>query len=144
MKLGQRFPWPRLDRCPRCWSARLLGHSFVPAYFDETPKTIWLRRFRYPGCRAMIRLRPRGYWSRFQASVETIRQSLSNKLAQGKWDPVLPRFRQRHWLKGLLRQVSLYLGSSWSGDLLKAFDWHSGRGLAEASRSAQSESPFPP
>ncbi|CAO0824194.1 hypothetical protein DFAR_490006 [Desulfarculales bacterium] len=24
----------------------------------------------------------------------------------------MPRARQRHWLKGLLRQVSLYLGSS--------------------------------
>ncbi|CAO0823616.1 hypothetical protein DFAR_3800038 [Desulfarculales bacterium] len=60
--------------------------------------------------------------------METIRQSLSNKLARGRWNPGLPRSRQRHWLKGLLRQVSLYLGSSWSGDLLGAFDWPSGRG----------------
>ncbi|CAO0822527.1 hypothetical protein DFAR_3150007 [Desulfarculales bacterium] len=59
-----------------------------------------------------IRLRPRGYLSQFQAPEETIRQSLSNKLARGRWDPVLPRFPQRHWLKGLLRQVSLYLGAS--------------------------------
>ncbi|CAO0822924.1 hypothetical protein DFAR_3380007 [Desulfarculales bacterium] len=53
----------------------------------------------------VIRLRPRGYWSRFQALVETIRQGLSNKLARGRRDPGLPRSRQRHWLKGLLRQV---------------------------------------
>ncbi|CAO0824074.1 hypothetical protein DFAR_4040033 [Desulfarculales bacterium] len=76
--------------------------------------------------------------------METIRQSLSNELARGRWDPGLPRFRQRYWLKGLLRQMSLYLGSSWSGDLLGAFDWLSGRGLAATSRSAQSESLFPP
>ncbi|CAO0822426.1 hypothetical protein DFAR_3040001 [Desulfarculales bacterium] len=76
--------------------------------------------------------------------METIRQSLPSKLARGRWDPGLPRFRQRPWLKGLLRQVSLYLGSNWSGDLLGAFDWLSGRGLAAASRLAQSESPFPP
>ncbi|CAO0822232.1 hypothetical protein DFAR_2910006 [Desulfarculales bacterium] len=44
--------------------------------------------------------------------METIRQSLSNKLVRGKWNSGLPRSRQRHWLKGLLRQVSLYLGSS--------------------------------
>ncbi|CAO0824693.1 hypothetical protein DFAR_830003 [Desulfarculales bacterium] len=50
-----------------------------------------------PACRAVIRLRPRGYWSRFQAPVETIRQSLFNKLARGRWDPGLPRSRQRHW-----------------------------------------------
>ncbi|CAO0824778.1 hypothetical protein DFAR_910021 [Desulfarculales bacterium] len=65
-----------------------------------------------PACRAVIRLQPWGYWSRFQAPVETIRQSLSNKLARGRWDPDRLRSRQRHWLKDLLRQVSLYLGSS--------------------------------
>ncbi|CAO0821045.1 hypothetical protein DFAR_2090023 [Desulfarculales bacterium] len=91
-----------------------------------------------------IRLQPRGYWSWFQAPVESIRQSLFNKLARGRWAPGLPRSRQRHWLKGLLLQVSLYLGSSWSGDLLGAFDWLSGRGQTAASRSAQSESPLPP
>ncbi|CAO0822797.1 hypothetical protein DFAR_3290045 [Desulfarculales bacterium] len=36
----------------------------------------------------------------------TIRQSLSNKLAQLPHDPVLLHSRQRHWLKGLLRHVS--------------------------------------
>ncbi|CAO0822244.1 hypothetical protein DFAR_2910018 [Desulfarculales bacterium] len=40
--------------------------------------------------------------------------------------------------------MSLYLGSSWSDDLLGAFDWLSGRGQTAASRSAQSENPFPP
>ncbi|CAO0821798.1 hypothetical protein DFAR_2660004 [Desulfarculales bacterium] len=40
--------------------------------------------------------------------------------------------------------MSLYLGSSWSDDLLRAFDWLSGRGVAAASLSAQSESFFPP
>ncbi|CAO0823873.1 hypothetical protein DFAR_3980007 [Desulfarculales bacterium] len=46
-----------------------------------------------------------------------------HKLSRGRWDPGLPHSRQCHWLKGLLRQVSLYLGSSWSDDLLGAFDW---------------------
>ncbi|CAO0824711.1 hypothetical protein DFAR_850009 [Desulfarculales bacterium] len=63
------------------------------AHFDEAPTAIWLRRFRCPGCRVVIRLRPRGYWSRFQALVGPVRQSLANKLARGRWDPVLPRFR---------------------------------------------------
>ncbi|CAO0824504.1 hypothetical protein DFAR_670013 [Desulfarculales bacterium] len=60
--------------------------------------------------------------------METIRQSLSNKLSRGRWDAVLPRSRQRHWFKGLLRQMNLYLGLSWLGDLLGAFDWLNGRG----------------
>ncbi|CAO0821590.1 hypothetical protein DFAR_2480040 [Desulfarculales bacterium] len=45
--------------------------------------------------------------------METIRQSLLNKLSRGRWGPGLPRSRQRHWLKDLLRQMSLYLGPSW-------------------------------
>ncbi|CAO0822040.1 hypothetical protein DFAR_270010 [Desulfarculales bacterium] len=94
----------------------------MPAYFDETPIVVWLRRFLCPDCRAVIRLRPWDYRSWFQALVETIRQRLSNKLAWSRWDPGLPRSHQRHWLKALLRQVSLYLGSSWSGNLLGAFD----------------------
>jgi hypothetical protein len=129
--------------CPRCGSVRLWGHGFVAAYFDDVPEAVLLKRYRCPACRAVIRLRPQGYWSRFQASVAAIRQSLSLKFGRGRWDPGLPRSRQRHWLKGLLRQVGLHLGSSWSGDLLWAFDWLSGRGLAAASRSAQSERPSP-
>ncbi|CAO0823474.1 hypothetical protein DFAR_3710032 [Desulfarculales bacterium] len=87
----------------------------------------------------MIRLRLWGYWRRFQAPVEAIRQSLSNKLARGRWAPGLPRSCQHHWFKGLLRQVSLYLGSSWSGDLLRAFDWLNGRGQPVGAK----REPFP-
>ena len=144
LELGRSFPWPRPDRCPRCGSVRIWGHGFVSAYFDEVPEAVWLRRYRCPDCRAVIRLRPRGYWIRFQASVETIRHSLSLKLGQGRWDPGLPRSRQRHWLKGLLRQIRLHLGISWPGEPLEAFAWLSGRGLAAASRSAQSDKSFPP
>ncbi|CAO0821561.1 hypothetical protein DFAR_2480011 [Desulfarculales bacterium] len=54
-------------------------------------------------------------------------------------EPWLPRFRQRHWLKDLLRQMSSYLRSSWSGDLLGAFDWLSGRGQPVGAKSE----PFP-
>ncbi|CAO0823570.1 hypothetical protein DFAR_3780005 [Desulfarculales bacterium] len=53
MELGRRFPWPRLERCPRCGSVRLWGHGFVPAYFNEASTVIWLQRFRCPNCRAV-------------------------------------------------------------------------------------------
>ncbi|CAO0824130.1 hypothetical protein DFAR_410003 [Desulfarculales bacterium] len=63
--------------------------------FDEAPTANWLRRFLCPDGRTVIRLRPWGYWSRFQALVETIRQILFNKLARGRGDPDLLRSRQR-------------------------------------------------
>ncbi|CAO0822815.1 hypothetical protein DFAR_320017 [Desulfarculales bacterium] len=65
-----------------------MGHGLILAYFDEAPTVVWLRCFLCPDCWAVIQLRPRGYWSRFQAPVETIWQSFSNKLARGRWDPV--------------------------------------------------------
>ncbi|CAO0824526.1 hypothetical protein DFAR_680016 [Desulfarculales bacterium] len=74
-------------------SVRLWGHGLVPAYFDEAPTAIWLRRFLCPDCQTVIRLRPLDYWSRFQALMETIRQRPSNKLNRGRWDPGLPRSR---------------------------------------------------
>ncbi|CAO0824747.1 hypothetical protein DFAR_870002 [Desulfarculales bacterium] len=86
---GAAFPLAPAGEVPRCGSVRLLGHGFVPAYFDEAPTAIWLRCFRCPDCRAVIRLRPRGYWGRFKALVETIRPSLFNKPARGRWDPWL-------------------------------------------------------
>ncbi|CAO0823968.1 hypothetical protein DFAR_4000007 [Desulfarculales bacterium] len=48
-----------------------------------------LRRFGFDVSAALtagrvIRLQPRGYCRRFQAPVETIRQSLFNKLARGR------------------------------------------------------------
>ncbi|CAO0823392.1 hypothetical protein DFAR_3690032 [Desulfarculales bacterium] len=33
----------------------------MPAYCDESLKMIWFRRFLDPDCRAVIRLRLRGY-----------------------------------------------------------------------------------
>ncbi|CAO0820489.1 hypothetical protein DFAR_150021 [Desulfarculales bacterium] len=56
------------------------GMVSLSAYFDEAPTAIWLRCFIYPDCRAVIRLQPRDYWSRFQTLVEIIRQNLPNKL----------------------------------------------------------------
>ncbi|CAO0823030.1 hypothetical protein DFAR_3460009 [Desulfarculales bacterium] len=92
MELGRRSPWLRPERWLRCGSVRLWGHIFRACLFcDEALKAIWLRRFLCPDCqrRGWIQLRPWGCWSRFQALVETIRQSLPNKLARGRWDPGL-------------------------------------------------------
>ncbi|CAO0819637.1 hypothetical protein DFAR_1040024 [Desulfarculales bacterium] len=66
------------------WERPAFLGGFVPADFDEAPPAIWLRHFRCPACRTVIRLRLRGYWNRFQAPVETIRQSLSHKIARGR------------------------------------------------------------
>lgn len=133
-RFGKRFPWPRPERCLRC-GGRIWGHGYTTGYFDGFNDPLWLKRYRCPDCRAIIKLRPKGYWPRFQASIHAIRKSISHRLTHHKWLPDLPRSRQRHWLRGLRRQVFFHLGAAWSGDLLSGFDELRGKGIVAASRS---------
>ena len=142
-QLGRQYPWPRPERCLLC-GGRIWGHGFSPGYFDGFDSAVLLRRYRCPDCGALYKLRPKGYWSRFQASIASIRQSLAHRLTRLRWRPDLPRSRQQHWLRGLILQVRFRLGSSWTGCLLEAFDVLSGRGIAAASRSTQCAVPLAP
>jgi len=65
----------------------------------------------------------------------TIRESLRRRLEENRWLPELARTRQRHWLRGLRDQALLYLGASWWGSLLGAFDRLTELGIAAVSRS---------
>jgi hypothetical protein len=139
-ELGKEFPWSKPEGCPRCGGG-LWGHGYCTAYFDGFQEPLWLKKYRCPGCRAVIRMRPQGYWSRFQASIETIRESLARRLSEKRWLPELPRPRQRHWLKGLIKQARFHLGSRFKGTWLEAFDALRARGITSVSRSIQCESP---
>jgi len=134
--LGKRFPWPRPKSCLRC-GGRIWGHGYSAGYFDGYNDPLWLKRYRCPDCGGIIKLKPKGYWPRFQAKITTIRRSVSHRLTFHKWLPDLPRSRQGHWLRGLKRQVFFHLGADFSGDLIKAFDDLWCRGVIAASRSIQ-------
>jgi len=133
-RFGKSFPWPRPKRCPRC-RGRIWGHGYTSAYFDGFTDPLWLKRYRCADCGSVIRVRPKGYWPRFQASIDAIRRSISYRLTHHKWLPDLPRPRQRHWLRGLRRQVFFHLGAAFSGGLLRAFDELSTRGIIAAGRA---------
>ena len=120
--LGKDYPWPRPELCPRCQVSGVWGHGFVLAYFDGFSEGLWLRRYRCPFCGCVVRVRPDGYLSRFQASVESIRLSLSHRLEKGRWPPFLSRSRQGHWMRALRRKSEAYLGKLWRGGLIEAFD----------------------
>lgn len=129
---GRNFKWIRPARCPRCGSVRVWGHGFVTAYFDGFDEAIVLRCFRCPDCACVIRMKPEGYFSRFHASVETIRTCLYLRLNHGKWDPNIGKSRQRHWLLALKRNTMAFLGLG--HDLLSAFDRFMGMGKIPVSR----------
>ena len=130
---GKLFPWPRPPSCPRC-HGRIWGHGFVEAYFDGFAKALLLRRYRCPDCHLILRLRPRDYWPRFQASIPAILQSLTHRLTFHRWPSFLSRQRQGHWLRSLIRKVRWHLGVGWEGDLLSAFEVLWGQGIVPVSR----------
>lgn len=117
----RHYPWPKPARCPRCQDSRVWGHGFVVAYFDESRVAVYLKRFRCPGCGCVIRLRPKGYFERFQASIQRIYACLRRRLVEGQYDAGLSRSRQRHWMRALQRQVAAYLGQGFRGRLLEGF-----------------------
>ena len=133
--LGRRYPWPRPAQCPCCAGRKVWGHGYVLAFFDGFAEGLWLRRYRCPECRCVLRVRPEGYLNRFQASVASIRLSLTHRLNRGRWPPYLSRSRQRHWMRALRRKVEAYLGKRWSRGLLAAFDHLLSLGKNPVSRS---------
>jgi len=136
LELGKEFPWERPERCPRCGNCRIWGHGFVEAYFDKIRKTIWLRRYRCPRCRTVIKLKPSGYFRRFQSSIETIRESIAHRLYHHLWPPGSSRQRQGHWLRSYLLKIKFYLGlNGLSGEIMEAFETLVSQGVNPVSRS---------
>lgn len=135
-ELGRDYPWQRPEQCPRCGGVRVWGHGFVGAYFDEAGEgMVLLKRYRCPECRVVIRLRPKGYFRRIQASVAAIRVSVQHRIGTGRWPPGSNRERQRHWLQGLRRQVLAHLGMGYGARLMEGFEELVGRGICAVSRS---------
>jgi len=117
---GRNFQWTKPDCCPRCLSQRLWGHGFVAAFFDGFNQALLLRRFRCPDCGCIIRMKPWGYFHRFQAPIATVRSCLQARLSGGKWPKGPSTCRQRHWLSALKRKSLALFGIGM--DLMDAFD----------------------
>ena len=132
---GKSYEWPRPEKCPHCRSSHVWGHGFVPAYFDGFSGVVYLRRWRCPACWCVIRVRPRGFFRRFQATIEEIRSRLSSRVLKGRWPPGMSHTRQCHWLRALQRRAAAYLGNTWKETLLEAFDHFMSLGQIPVSRS---------
>ena len=136
------FSWPRPDRCPQCGGPRLWFHGFVSAFFDGFTVAVWLRRVRCPDCRAVHRMRPAGYFKRFQASVVVIRACIVRRLTTGRWLSGLSRQRQGHWLRSLQKKALAFLGlTGLLYRLEEAFDRLICKGEIPVSRSFKAKLP---
>jgi len=134
-ELGRNYPWPRPEQCPRCSGCRLWGHGYVSANFDGYDQSFTLKRYRCPDCGCVIRLRPKGYFKRFQASIASIRSSVISKAGCGRWIEGIERTRQRHWFRALLRKIKAHLTDTWSQGVVAGFDYLCQMGQTPVSRA---------
>ena len=122
-KKERDYPWQKPNSCPRCNSFRLWGHGFAQAIFDGFIRPLLLKLYRCPDCGCVIRLRPKGYFKRFQASVETIRSSIALKSKTNRWLPGISRSRQCHWFRSLCKRIKVYLTDTWCQGGVAGFDY---------------------
>ena len=108
-KKERDYPWQKPKNCPCCNSQRLWGHGFAEAIFDGYARPLLLKLYHCPDCRSITRLRPKGYFKRFQAPIETIRSSITLKSKNNRWLPGINRSRQGHWIKALKKRIKAYL-----------------------------------
>ena len=119
---GRNYPWIKPQVCLCCRGSHLWGHGFVESCFDGYACALLLRRYRCPLCGCVIKLKPKGYFRRFQARIESIRFHIASRLRTGKWPEGCGCSRCRHWLRGLRRQTMAHLGIEWIKKLPRAFD----------------------
>jgi hypothetical protein len=134
-KKERDYPWQKPNSCPCCNSFRLWGHGFAPAIFDGFIRPLLLKLYRCPDCGCVIRLRPKGYFKRFQASVETIRSSIVCKVTTNRWIAGVERTRQCHWFRFLCKQIKVYLTDTWSEGIVAGFDYLLRLGQVPVSRA---------
>jgi hypothetical protein len=134
-KKERDYPWQKPNSCPRYNSLRLWGHGFAQAIFDGFIRPLLLKLYRCPDCGCVIRLRPKGYFIPFQASIETIRASIACRSTQNRWLPGIRRSRQCHWLRSLYKRIKVYLTDTWSQGILAGFDYLLQLGQIPASRA---------
>lgn len=134
-RLGRSYPWLKPSSCPRCTGCRLWGHGFVSAYFDDYDQPFFLKRYRCPDCRCVIRMRPEGYFKGFQASVSVIRSSIVSKVRTNKWLFGISRGRQRHWFRALCQRIKAYLTDTWHQGVVAGFDYLLQLGQTPVSRT---------
>lgn len=120
-KLGKKYQWQKPAKCYHCKESRLWGHGFVLSFFDGFDQGLYLKRYRCPYCHTIFKLKPFGYFKRFQADVKLIFSSLRSRIYKGRYLPGLSWSRQHFWFAALKRNIAAYLSNTWKNEIIAGF-----------------------
>ena len=120
-KQGKNFIWQKPSKCMRCKDSKLWGHGFVLAFFDGFDQGVYLKRYRCPYCKTVFKLKPCGFFKRFQASIRQIFASIMSRVYKSRYLPELSWSRQHFWFTALKRNIAAYLSNSWNQGVIAGF-----------------------
>ncbi len=120
-KLGKKFKWQKPVKCRQCGEATLWGHGFVLSFFDGFGQGLLLKRYRCPYCHTVYKLKPFGYFNKFQANIKTIFSSILSRINKGRYLPGLSWSRQHFWFTALKRNIIAYLSNTWNKGITAGF-----------------------
>jgi hypothetical protein len=120
-KQGKNFIWQKPSKCMRCKDSKLWGHGFVLAFFDGFDQGVYLKRYRCPYCKTVFKLKPCGFFKRFQASIRQIFASIMSRVYKSRYLPELSWSRQHFWFTALKRNIAAYLSNSWNQGEIEGF-----------------------
>jgi wobble nucleotide-excising tRNase len=120
-KQGKEFKWQKPKTCPFCGESTLWGHGFVLSFFDWFEQGLYLKRYRCPYCHTVVKLKPSGYFNRFQADIRTIFSSMLCRFYKGSYLSELSWTRQHFWFTALKRNIRAYLSNAWDKGIPAGF-----------------------
>lgn len=120
-KLGKKYKWQKPARCHHCNEPTVWGHGFVLSFFDGFDQGIYLKRYRCPYCHTVFKMKPYGYFNRFQADGKLIFSSILNRVYKDRYLSGLSWSRQHFWFVALKRNIAAYLSNTWNQGIVAGF-----------------------
>jgi len=69
----------------------------------------------------VFKLKPLGYFNKFQADVRTIFLSILNRVYRGRYLLRISWNRQHFWFTALKRNINAYLSNAWNKGIIAGF-----------------------
>jgi len=121
LKLGKKFKWQKPKKCEHCNGVTIWGHGFVISFFDGFEQGLYLKRYRCPYCHTIFKLKPMGYFNKFQADTRTIFLSILNRVYKDRYLTGISWSRQHFWFTALRRNIMAYLSNTWEKGIIAGF-----------------------